>query len=371
MILNSSSALCRLDVEESLRASGKNKTLVQVLFACLQLVHRPSTNTVAALTKKLENLSIRSYPGENVELFVQAANGIIHEIQMDTTIENQVPTLVTMALKGLTLSSHSYFKNKVLDASIATHVRGTSAPTNTCVLAKAELNRFKELYLELVSQGNYPPGKQQTTPDPRYQAMVTQVAAMEARISELSQNREASSTRGNNSGSRSGGTSGGTTGGSGASRILTTAERAAKVGLSEADLIALDAACVAKLESMPDRSSIPDSAEYVVKVGNCEAKFCLKCGNNGRFVKGRNAHFTSGHTGCTWNPRYRNEAAPAPAPAPAAAPAPAPAPASALRPGLNMMQVSPPGSRSVSFQDAIMPSESVFHRIVPETTYQR
>jgi len=45
-------------------------------------------------------MPIRTYPGENVTLFVQDATKLVREIKMNFMINSTVPDLTTVALSG-------------------------------------------------------------------------------------------------------------------------------------------------------------------------------------------------------------------------------------------------------------------------------
>ena len=68
-----------------------------------------------------------------------------------------------------------------------------------------------------------------------------------------------------------------------------------KNGLTNAENVIANDLIKAKLKTMPDLATIPDDAEYsIVHEGKTLAVWCAKCQ---RFVKGKNKHTTSEHTG--------------------------------------------------------------------------
>ena len=69
-------------------------------------------------------MPIRTYPGENVTLFVQDATKLVREIKMNFMINSTVPDLTTVALSGLTLSSNNWLLQRVHTIRINNDVNG-------------------------------------------------------------------------------------------------------------------------------------------------------------------------------------------------------------------------------------------------------
>ena len=113
-----------------------------------------------------------------------------------------------------------------------------------------------------------------------------------------------------------------------------------------------------KAYTLPERGTIPDSAEHILKGqdGTVLAKYCRHCG---RFTRGTSAHYTSEHKGRYKFP-FSGPAAAPPAPAPAPAPADgATGPSAGGNMGLILPRGLPPGLEVPVVDNA----DTVFHHV--------
>ena len=335
--LNSCTDHLQLMIREYCHATGRELYYPIVQHQISMLTHRPSIHTVRMLVTKLEALDIRKFAGENVRLYVAEATLIVNEIQLNLTLQNQEPTLSSSALKGLTHSSDSYFRTKVMDTLLKADENVRISDPKHKLTPHAALQALLSTYMTLENTGAYGPSKQ-PGPGSSLKALQTQVDNIEAK---LAQNRNAPSTTGNrgppNNRPGGAGSSGGTgtrcsiCGGHHSVSNCNLEERAAATGLSKEVLLKLPPLIKAKVQSLPPRGSVPDEAKHSIELdGVIVAKYCDHCG---RFTKGNKAHYTSEHSGN----RKRTFV-------PASGPAPAPTPAPVPSAGGHMMQITPPTS---------------------------
>jgi hypothetical protein len=98
-VLNSCTEILRQDLK--LVIPPEERTGPTVLMALFQKLYRPSLANNKALLDKLDNMNIRTYPGENVTLFVQDAVKLVRELQMNFMSDDAMPELTLTALSGL------------------------------------------------------------------------------------------------------------------------------------------------------------------------------------------------------------------------------------------------------------------------------
>ena len=186
------------------------------------------------------------------------------------------------------------------------------------------LNEAQDLYLNLMQHGNYTPGQQPVHDDARSRlhAMQAQVKALTDKVGSLSHDPNATSTQGNGGSTRR-------------SRQRKDTDKTSpsdptplkdrdpsamhKNGLTNAENVIANDLIKEKLKTMPDLPTIPEDADYsIIHEGKTLAQWCTKCQ---RFVKGKNKHTTSEHTGRDYRPagayltQQRSEDSPA-SPAP-------------------------------------------------------
>ena len=160
-----------------------------VLFHVLSLVYRHTESKVEKILKQLEALNLRDFPGQNVTQYKQRADVLLNELEMNVLQGQVIPTLRTKTLKGLTTSTFSFFQNKIIEMTMETSI-GSSSSTIDAV--KKTLREVQQMYLTLLEQDNYPPGKQPTKPeDPKMKGLQAQVSKLSADVTKLSQDRTA------------------------------------------------------------------------------------------------------------------------------------------------------------------------------------
>jgi hypothetical protein len=354
-------------------------------------------------------------PGENISTLVQKASDLIREIQMNFLQKNQVPDLCVSALRPFTSASHEYVRHYVTDKmflanklimnpSSATSTTSTSSSL-TALDPLVLLQGLEELYLTLKQQSNYPPGEQIAS-DQKFKAMQGEVKKLKEELGKLTQDRSASSTKGskNNGGSAgpvlnkkgepvvcfkckgnhyqancpiggddansnsngsddtgsqtpgSGDQSNGSQGGNG----NDSGKQPKSNGLTSEEMTKTQAAIATKKETMPPRENVPDDAKHHVTVdGKVTAKYCRHCG---RFVKGKNAHYTSDcrlpdSRKFAYVPRAGGNMASA---SPLSSPPPSPAPPyePSGQPDSSLIQFSPRTNYDFSYMSRLERSES-------------
>ena len=346
--------------------------------ALIQKIYRPSQSKIRDLKEKLESLDLKTYPAENVTLYVQDATKIIREIRINFMKPDEVPDLLTAALTGLISCSDECIRRKARDLRIDSDVLGSTQPDPITVLQSLD-----DLYRVLVNQKDYGPAISPAAHS-KFKAMIGEM--VDVKFGTLIQDRSAGGKGGGAgtdgvcwdcglTGHRRGTpacpkpgslqfkpgnppnaspASGGSTGGGGTPGV----GRPATHGLDDATNLKVMELIKAKLPSLPPRAHIPDTAEHSITLdGTIIAKYCRHCG---RFAKGKNAHFTAEHKG-TRNTFAYNPSAPVPPPPPASAPGPPPTAAGQLA------AVDPSPTQSVSFPDAPIIDTNVFMH--PETNY--
>ena len=73
-----------------------------VLWHIFGTCYNPSQTRIESLKSKLRSLTVRSYPGENITLFVTDATALVKEIKMNYLTPDQVPDLLLITITGLT-----------------------------------------------------------------------------------------------------------------------------------------------------------------------------------------------------------------------------------------------------------------------------
>ena len=82
-LLNSCSEKLKLHILNMLQVNNRRVTCLQITFQILLKCYRPSDKIVQARMKDLENLDIREFGGQNVQLFVQKALEFFAEIKLN------------------------------------------------------------------------------------------------------------------------------------------------------------------------------------------------------------------------------------------------------------------------------------------------
>ena len=299
---------CTEDLKHDLKLSvdSDDRFGPKLLMAVFTKIYRPSQSKIEHLKERLKKMSIRTYPGENVTLFVQDATKLVREIKMNFMINSTVPDLTTVALSGLTLSSDDLLLQRVRTIRINNDVNGFGKALGGSKTYEAieALMDIDELYRVLVNQDDYSPAR--ASPSRALQGAASPSTT-------LVQNRAATGGSGTHvrrcwecnstdhvrsdcpqlqAGTTTTGSSSqaSTSGSSGAGRTSRVNH-----GLDEATSLKVSEMAREKLLTMPSRANIPDSAQYTIAIdGTVRAKYCRHCG---RFVKGASAHFTKDHTG--------------------------------------------------------------------------
>lgn len=306
MLMNSCSEALKLHIREALVATGKDLNGLQVFIQIVSKCYRPSSSTVKTLVLKLEAMDIKKFAGENVTLYNQESKVILQEIKLNVQMDHQIPDLAQSALKGLCCGNDEFFKHHA--KTLMRQVRVNLSSTLTTIPIEKHLDTLETLYLELVDANDYPPGRQTPAADTRHAAMTAQMAVMAAQVEELTQFRNASSTRGNSGGATGNGGANAPTEGSGkckkcgsqdhlaAACTLTRSEIARrKTTHSVEDWDKLSALVKTAKAALPERSSIPDLPILSIKMnGVVVSEFCRHCN---WYTKGASMHNTSTHRG--------------------------------------------------------------------------
>ena len=186
-IMNSCSPALQRELKNQLTPQDQYGPMV--LYQVLSLVYRHTESKVEKILKELDALSIRDFPGQNVTQYKQRADTLLNELEMNVIRGQVIPTLRTKTLKGLTLSTFSFFQNKIIDMTMETSIGSNSS---TIDAVKSTLRDIQQMYLTLLEQGNYPPGKQAGTPeDSKLKGLQAQVSKLTSDITKLSQDRSA------------------------------------------------------------------------------------------------------------------------------------------------------------------------------------
>jgi len=154
---------CTEDLKHDLKLSvnSDDRFGPKLLMAVFTKIYQPSQSKIEHLKEKLKKMSICTYPGENVTLFVQDATKLVREIKMNFMINSTVPDLTTVALSGLTLSSDDLLLQRVRTIRINNDVNGFGkalggAKTYEAIEALMDID---ELYRVLVNQDDYSPAR--------------------------------------------------------------------------------------------------------------------------------------------------------------------------------------------------------------------
>jgi hypothetical protein len=127
-VLNSCTKILRQDLK--LVIPPEERTGPKVLMVLFEKLYRPSLANNKALLDKLGKMDIRTYPGENVTLFVQDAVKIVRELQMNFMSDDAMPELTLTALEGLSHSSDPGLKQEVRTLRLASDVNGFGFSTS-------------------------------------------------------------------------------------------------------------------------------------------------------------------------------------------------------------------------------------------------
>jgi hypothetical protein len=294
-LLNSCSDTLLDDIQDKL---GDDMYGPLVLSAILFKVYRPSYSTVEAKRSELRALKLTDFPGEDVSRYCQAATKIIREIWMNFMQRNQIPTLTSDALKGLTCASDNYLRNMIASLCIESDVNGfgyssTSDGSNmdvTMILAKVE-----SCWKVLCNQGIYGPALQikAQAKSSAFTAAVNQ--AVQSELHKLEQNRGAKSSIGVNSGATPQTGNCFDCGQMGHHRGDPSCPKpkgqSKGHGLDAASTKRINLLGKKKLKEYTDISTVPDGLE-IMENGKLVAKFCSKCRF---FTKGLTMHSSATH----------------------------------------------------------------------------
>ena len=335
-ILNSCSETLRQDLIATIPASEMYGPLV--LQKVLSIVYRAELAKLRDLQSQLESLNITKFDGENVSSFKLTAQALVREIEMTSPSPNPIPDLGIKALSGLTYSTCPVFHQWVANEMYALHEDSDSAKKASVALQK--LDEAEAKYLAFKQMNMYPAAKKPTSEDNRYKAMMGKVSYLEKEMTKLSQDRSASSSKGNSNRSRrqqdgncficgepghyakdcsknsnnqstSQGGSGSNSqsnngrsrrnrrgdnrrGGRGSGGNSNGNSSSSGGALSDEVFQQLKAKIKERMKTMPSNASIPDDAKHTIEIdGKVLAKYCRHCK---RFTKGNKAHFTTEHT---------------------------------------------------------------------------
>jgi len=269
-------------------------------MALITKIYRPSLSEIEALKDSVKGLNLRSYPAENVTLFVQDATKLVREIKMNYMSNCSIPDLTTAALSGLTVASDPLLLAQVRNLRIQSDVNGFRLPSGGGTLslpvpdALEALKMIDELHPVLVNQSDYGPAQK-----PVHKANLAGVGT----DSKLEQHRDSADGAGANAGRRNkcwdcespdhiihmrGDPS-----------YPNPKKRDGKPrvnhGLDEATSLKVSEMAKEKEKTMPKRQHIPDDARYTIEIGGkVVAEFCRHCGH---FVKAESIHPTKEHKG--------------------------------------------------------------------------
>ena len=319
-VMNSCSDALQRELKSNLTAS--QHTGPAVLFEIYQIVYRQNDSKVEDITKQIEALNIRDFPGQNVTLYKQKCDRLLEELEMNLPAGQTVPTLRNKALKGLSHSTFPFFQGlifqKLMDNSLD--------PNRSTVLGvKSALKEIHDTYIVLVQQKNYPPGQQLPKEESKMKAMQAEVKSLKDELTKLSQDRSATSTapkspgRNFKTGQKCHGcgglnhfkgdpecplnknkSNGSSNGSSKPSGILKNSDKQVRFnnppgsnGLTADQNSEVSRLIKEKMKTLPDRKQISDDAVYEIEVnGQVLAKYCKKCR---RFTRGDKKHSTSEH----------------------------------------------------------------------------
>jgi hypothetical protein len=311
-IFNSCSPLLQDEINRKL-PSPQDQTGPRVYYEVVQLVATLSISYTRELEGKLKALSLKSIPGENVELYAQTAMNLVDEIRMTALLPSLVPNLPSLALQGLSEASDPIVSHeaalalaKCEDPTLL-HLQSGGALTSGILMEPMEvLAPLVRLYKVLHQSGKYGPSKTvKVVP-----AMTAEVREMlQAEVQEIKRTLEQDKTKGRSS-SRSNSSSPRTCYECGSPDHLrnacpklqdkgdTTNKGTPKnmiPGLSTAENKEVDSLIANKVKTLEPLSDVPSDAKHeIVYKGKSVAKFCGICK---RFLKGAKAHYTEDHRG--------------------------------------------------------------------------
>jgi len=154
---------CTEDLKHDLKLSVDSDDCFgpKLLMAIFTKIYRPSQSKIEHLKERLKKMSIRTYPGENVMLFVQDAVKLVREIKMNFMMNSTVPDLTTVALSRLTLLSDDLLLQRVCTICINNDVNGFGKALDDAKTYEAieALMDIDELYRVLVNQDDYSPAR--------------------------------------------------------------------------------------------------------------------------------------------------------------------------------------------------------------------
>ena len=307
-VINSCSAKLERELDSNLDPADRNGPMA--LFEILQLVYRHSDSRVERITKQIENLNLRDFPGQNVTLFKQKMDHLLEELEMNLPPGQSIPTLRTKALKGLTMSTYPFFQSKVLDMTMAPSIK----PNQSAVAqVKQTIKEVNDIYITLMEQDCYPPGKQANNEEPKVKALQAEVKEIKSEMAKLTQDRSASSTsnRKGKGGSKKG--NGNSNGNSDSKPKSSDSQSSSPSGIlkngnssgksvsyssdtksqEDDDASKLNRLIKEKIKTLPPRKEMPADAEYKIEMhGKVVAEYCQKCR---RFTKGEKKHSTKEH----------------------------------------------------------------------------
>ena len=318
-LLNSCTEALKQDLKLSLPPDDRSGP--KLLMALITKIYRPSLSKIESLKESLKQLNLRSYPAENVTLFVQDASKLVREIKMNYMANYSIPDLTTAALSGLTVASDPLLLAQVRNLRIQSDVNGFSIGGSLSVGPVDAIEALKmvdELHRVLVNQSDYAPARK-----PTHKANLAS-----AEDSKLEQNRNGSGGGGANGNGRRCWDCESLDHMRGDPKCPNPKEQRGgkpKIthGLDEATSLKVSALAKEKEKTMPKKEHIPDDAECTIEIdGKVAARFCRHCG---RFVKGASMHGTKEHKGkrnlCTYvAPPSEGTSPTTPAPAPSPAP---------------------------------------------------
>ena len=303
-VFNSCSAKLQRQLDSRLAPADRNGPMA--LFHILQLVYRHSDSRVENITKQIESLNLRDFPGENVTLFVQKMQYLLDELEMNLPPGQSIPTLRTKALRGLTMSTYPFFQSEILKMTMAPALKPDQSAVSQ---VKQTIEEVHDLYINLMEQGHYPPGKQAISEVKDVKALQAEVKGIKSEMAKLTQDRSASSTsnykgrknkakhfkgspdsaKDQTNESQSQPSQGILKNGSGKT-VRYSPETKSQ---SDDDASKLSSLIKAKLKTMPSRKEMPADAEYSIEMdGKVVAEYCQKCR---RFTKGDKRHSTKEH----------------------------------------------------------------------------
>ena len=284
---------CSEDLAREIRSllSPSQRSGPQALHEILKIVYRKNDFKLEQLLNDLSKLSIKAFPAENVTLYKNAAFQILDEVEMHLPPGENLATIRSKALKGLSHSTMPFFQGFILTMMMKPNGRGSIQQLRN-ELAEAQLT-----YLNLLQQDNYPPGKQPIKEDKRLHALQAQVKTLTDKVGSLARSPDATSTTGNDTS-----TPDNRNNNKNKKPYIPYEKRDPNAvgpnGLTNAVSIQVKALIVERLKTMPqDLSTIPTTEEISISLdGSAVAKWCTTCR---RFIIGKHMHFTKDHTNGT------------------------------------------------------------------------